>query len=46
MILLRERIDERCSNGDGEMRDEKERILFLIGKGENKIILKSLHPEL
>ena len=32
------------SDGDGDMRDERERILFLIGKSENKIILKLLHP--
>lgn len=28
------------------MRDERERILFLIGKVENKIILKPIHLEL
>ena len=34
------------SDGDGNMRDERERILFLIGKVENKIILKPIHLEL
>ena len=34
------------SDGDGDMRDEKEHILFLIGKSENKIILKLIHPKL
>ena len=34
------------SNGDGDMKDERESILFLIGKSDNKIILKLIHSEL